>query len=493
MNNKLIKGIAQSALALSLASWSLTSIADEPGAPPTDILFGLPVVIEPGSDLILVDGGGGFGTATVITGDDNTYFDVSPVFGAGINFYGATLNTFAIHASGQVSLGHDTESYSSDPLSTYAAGPMFAAGKADLSANDGNPISPGGNSTGTNTIYYHNDIVNNIVTVTWDDIGKWQEGSLVGSAFQMRFHMLGNGNFVVENRYESVDNSVGPARLGWTNGDLINFDDPYPSGDANFGNLVATESNINHPGVFAWLFVNGQVVTSTASNKVLEKSVNDTIVGSLSTEDADVGDTFTYELLDNANGRFGLSIIDGNTYVVVIDGGSRLDIDDNETHDITVRVTDSQLHTFDKTLTVNVIKVPVFLTTSDIVVPVDQSMNLTIKTLVEQGTAIPTITATGLPAWMNFVDNADGTVTLSGYPSFELTFRVTLTVTDGLGNQTTRTFNITVEEPKERTEDSSDSTTTTVTITEEGGSSGGSFGWLTLMVLGGLLSRRKFN
>lgn len=490
MNNKLIKkGLVKSALIFSLVFLSFTSgagIVPPPNNAPTDIYFGLPIEIEPGHDLIEVAGPGNFGTATPLTLDNPDFFDVSPVFGTGVNFYGTNYTTLAIHPAGQVTLGHKTLNFSPSPLSGYNSGPMFSAVWKDLRAQNAHPRSEGGNSQGTNKIYYHNDTVNRIVTVTWDDVGSTGHFE-DGSAFQIRFHMLGNGNFIVENRYESVDAS-GVIRFGWTNGDLINFDEPYPSADGDFRNLITTNSNIKHPGVFAWMFVNGQVVSSNVeSAKVLEKSENGTVIGKLNTEDSDVGDTFTYDLLDDANGRFGLSIINGITYVMVIDGDNRLDFADNTTHDITLRVTDSTSNSFDKTLTINVIEAPVFLTSSNIEIPVDQPLNLTIKTHVGQGSGIPTITATGLPSWMTFVDNSDGTVTLSGYPSFELAYKVTLTVTDSFGNQTARTFNIDVAEPKVREEE-----TITVTVTEEG-SDGSSFGWLSLILLGGLAVRRKFS
>lgn len=469
-------------------------MAAAPNSAPTDINFGLPVTIGAGHDLIEVGGPGNFGTNAPNSDDSSSAVDVSSVFGAGFNFYGNTYSAttgFHIGSNGYVSLGAPATSYSF-AINSWGGAPLFMMHEGDWDPGNAAPgTSPGGTSTGTNNTYYHLDAANNVVTVTFDDVDCYSctRNATSMTASQLRFHDIGSGNFVVEYRYEHVATTWGLGQfLGWTAGDLTNFDRSFTT--TNY----ATSSNINRPGgVYAWMFVNGQVVPSGAgSNKVLEQSVNGTVIGSLTTVDPDSGDTFTYALLDDANGRFGLSIINGVTYVVVIDGGSRLDVSDNETHDITVRVTDSAANTYDETLTVNVIKVPVFLTTSDIVIPVDESMNLTIKTQVEQGTAIPTITATGLPAWMSFVDNADGTVTLSGYPSFELTFRVTLTVTDGFGNQTTRTFNITVEEPTKKTEAGNDtsSTTTTVTVVEED-SDGSSFGWLSLILLGGLFTRRQ--
>lgn len=499
MKNKFVKGIVKSTLALSLALASLSTLAGV-GSPPTDIGFGLPVDIVAGSDLIEVGGPGDFGTLAgdaADSDDDYDSFNVSSVFGAGFNFYGTTYsatNEFYIGSNGYVSFGGGEDDYGF-AINSWTGNPLFMMHEGDWDPGETiRGTSPGGTSTGTNDVFYHLDAGNNVITVTYDDVvcNSCAAGADSMTASQLRFHDIGGGNFVVEYRYENVGSTWGLGEsIGWTAGDLVNFDRDYNT--TNF----ATNSNINHPGVFAWMFVNGQVVPSGAgSNKVLESSVNGTAIGALTTVDPDVNDTFTYALLDDADGRFVLAVRNGVTYVDVADGGNRLDVDDNETHDIRVKVTDSGANTFEKTLTINVIKVPAFLTTTKIDVPVDEAMNLTIKTRVEQGSPIPTVTAAGLPAWMTFADNGDGTVTLSGFPSFELNFKVTLTVTDGLGNQTTRTFDINVREVNDSSNKSNAGTNGTTTPVETvevtvTSSDGSSFGWLLVLIGGGLLARKR--
>jgi hypothetical protein len=510
MNNKLVKGIVKNALAASLAFVSLSSIAAAPNTAPTDIVFGLPVDIVAGNDLIEVNGTGNFGIQQPVGYYDALPLDVSSVFSNGFNFYStnySAVNQFKFGGHGQVMFHSDATPFLLlDPNSTEVGQDYFSYNGPSFGLHPGLwcPLcsavaaSPGGNSTGTSRVYTHLDPINNVVTITYDDVINlltWNDywtpnkNSLEQepTAAQMRFHDIGSGNFVLEFRYENIGwGKSGVA--GWSNDDNTNFVTLDQNTD------YSTSSNIGQPGVYAWMFVNGQYVESTDTNKVLENSVNGTTVGALATTDVDANETFTYTLLDDAEGRFTLLVDNGITYVVVADGGIWLDFSDNETHDIRVRVTDSGALPFEKTLTINVIKAPVFNMSTDIRVPVDTAMNLTIQTNVEQGSGIPTITATGLPAWMNFSDNNDGTVTLSGFPSFELTFRVTLTVTDGFGNETTRTFNVTVTpEPVDPEALDSGITTTetiTVTVTDEDGKAG-SFGWLMLLLVGGLMARRK--
>ncbi|WP_293086220.1 cadherin domain-containing protein, partial [Okeania sp. SIO3B5] len=71
------------------------------------------------------------------------------------------------------------------------------------------------------------------------------------------------------------------------------------------------------------------------NDTIEENSNNNTVVGNLTTSDPDAGDTHTYQLLNDANGRFAL---DGDQIVVA--DGSQLDFESNQTHNITVRTTD---------------------------------------------------------------------------------------------------------------------------------------------------------
>ena len=80
---------------------------------------------------------------------------------------------------------------------------------------------------------------------------------------------------------------------------------------------------------------------------IAENSANGTVVGALSALDPDAGDTATFTLTGNAGGRF--AIIGGNLVVA----GS-LDYETAQSHQVTVRVTDSAGHTYDETFTIGV-------------------------------------------------------------------------------------------------------------------------------------------
>jgi hypothetical protein len=503
MNNKLLQGIAKSALALSLTITSLTTMAAD-GITPRDIRFGMneadfPVVFAPGRDLIEVNGPGNFGINAgdgASDSDDNSELvDVSSVFAAGFNFYGnvgnagtnySAVNQFNVSSNGHVTLGTngsdsndimELDDFSDDLEPTH---PVFITHSGDHGTdNTPSGVSPGGNSTGTDDIFYHLDAENNIVTITFDDTQHF-EGNDTGDglAAQLRFHDLGNGDFIVEHRYENIgwgfDRDDGEDDvIGWLARDRVNYDNNQKIAGYN------TDSNIGHPGVYAWMFVNGVVVEN---NRILENSVAGTIIAPLVTTDpqggagggddpdVDVGD-FQYILIDNAGGRFDLATVNGVTFVKVATGGEMLNVYNNETHDIDVKVTDTNGNEFTKTLTIDVIKKPEFILQGQLRAVVDEIYHLNIGTIVEQGTT-PVITANG-PSWLTITDNGDGTATLHGTPDEAGTFSVT--ATDVYGNQTTHYVTVDAEE---------------VTATEGSGGAG-SLDWLLLLIAGGLITRRK--
>ncbi len=74
---------------------------------------------------------------------------------------------------------------------------------------------------------------------------------------------------------------------------------------------------------------------------VAENAAGGTVVGTASTVDPDAGETFTYELTDDADGRFE---IDPSTGLVTVADGADLNHEDTDSHTLTVKVTDSGGH-----------------------------------------------------------------------------------------------------------------------------------------------------
>ena len=68
-------------------------------------------------------------------------------------------------------------------------------------------------------------------------------------------------------------------------------------------------------------------------------------------------------------------------------------------------------------------------------------------TVTTTGIPTPSITESGaLPAGVTFLDNGDGTGTLSGTPTATGTFAITFTAQNGVGPNGTQTFTLTVNQ-----------------------------------------------
>ncbi|MBF9231854.1 cadherin domain-containing protein [Microvirga sp. BT350] len=88
---------------------------------------------------------------------------------------------------------------------------------------------------------------------------------------------------------------------------------------------------------------------SLSHSTVREAEKTGTVVGDLSAVDPNSGDAFTYAILDDAGGRFGIK----DNKLVVADG-LKLDYEQAKSHTIKVQVKDKAGATFEKTFTINV-------------------------------------------------------------------------------------------------------------------------------------------
>ncbi len=111
--------------------------------------------------------------------------------------------------------------------------------------------------------------------------------------------------------------------------------------DKNF-TFTITNPNINSPTDIT-LSMGG----STDNHTIAENTATNTNLGTLSTTDADTGDTFTYTLVNNSEAYFS---INGNTLKLA----KTVDYETTKNLSITVKVTDANSHTFDKTFTFNI-------------------------------------------------------------------------------------------------------------------------------------------
>ncbi|MBT7756509.1 MAG: hypothetical protein HN732_04220 [Rhodospirillaceae bacterium] len=135
---------------------------------------------------------------------------------------------------------------------------------------------------------------------------------------------------------------------------------PPPDQDTNFNlSVTATATDGSDTAQSSGSFkVNINPVADTPDDVTLtadgvdENASNGTVVGTAAGVDPDSGETFTYSLTDNAGGRFAIS---ANTGEITVADGSLLDFETTQSHNITIRVTDSTGKTYDevKPITVN--------------------------------------------------------------------------------------------------------------------------------------------
>jgi hypothetical protein len=118
--------------------------------------------------------------------------------------------------------------------------------------------------------------------------------------------------------------------------------------------LIGEDDSLSDLGsVFAWLAGAEKLVAPSdvllSNATVAENAANGTSIGYALTTDATANDSFTYQLLDDAGGRFAIDAVTGE--LTVFDG-SLLDYEQAQSHDVTIQVTDSAAETLEKTLTI---------------------------------------------------------------------------------------------------------------------------------------------
>jgi hypothetical protein len=227
-------------------------------------------------------GSAGFGEGLLDRNDDSSTgaIDISSIFENGLNFYGNVFTSLYVNNNGSVTFNAPRSSFTPSVITETSNNPEITPFFGDVDTRSTDPLttSPGGNSQGTNLVYYDLDTVNDRVVVTWDDVGFYSYDNSKINAFQLILSDQGGGDFDIQFRYEAVNWTTGNAsggtdglggtvaRAGWTagTGDPTQYFELPQSGDQ--GGMLSLESVAGNTGIAGlWEFAvrSGAVRQST--------------------------------------------------------------------------------------------------------------------------------------------------------------------------------------------------------------------------------------
>ena len=144
------------------------------------------------------------------------------------------------------------------------------------------------------------------------------------------------------------------------------------------------------------------------TNSVAEYAANGTVVGTASATDPDAGETFSYSLTNDAGGRFA---IDSSTGAITVADGTLLDFEAANSHNVTVRVTDSAGNTYDEVMSLDLTDVNEAPT--DLTLSADTTIENPVNGAVV-GTATPTDPDSGETFSYSLTNDAGGRFMING-------------------------------------------------------------------------------
>ena len=248
-----------------------------------------PSTLTPAAAALLASGPGlisglagidGYGIQALSPGDDNSSnpIDITSVFGpGGINFFGHSYTSIYINNNGNITFEAPSGTFTPTQIDAGIGNPIIAVYWADV------------DTRAAGNVYYDLDAADGVMTITWDQVGYYDQHSDKLNSFQIMLVNEGYGNFDIVYRYGDVQWTTGdvsrgaPARAGYSAGDGINYFELPQSGNISALLLLpATAGNTLVAGVDQFDVRNGVIAPSTL-----------TATGTINFSDVDLNDVHT--------------------------------------------------------------------------------------------------------------------------------------------------------------------------------------------------------
>ena len=215
-------------------------------------------------------GPAGFGTDTVGPTDDGSSaaIDITSVFSGGFKLFGQSYNDIYVNNNGNVTFTGPLSTYTPEQIGTGYTSPIIAPFWADVDTTGGSTTPTGGNSTGSNLVWYNVNATTHTVTVTWDDVGYYAGETDKADAFQLQMIAGANGAEYIKFIYQNISWTAGDAsggtdglggvaaRAGYSAGDGAHYYELPGSGtQTSMLGLPGTVGNTGSAGI--WEFSAG--------------------------------------------------------------------------------------------------------------------------------------------------------------------------------------------------------------------------------------------
>ena len=281
-----------------------------------------------------LDGSAGFGEGTLAVGNNNSLsVDITSVFGSqGLSFLGDSYTQVFVNNNGNLTFAGALGSSSGTIGSNF---PQISPFWSDVDTRGGTGLTPtsGGNSTGSNRVYYDLDTVNQIFTVTWDDVGRFNSQTNPLNAFQVQL-IQASGGFDIIFRYESVRwaQDSGSAGIAVANGQFVSL--PASGSESALRQLNTEPGNFGVTGVYQFGIRNGtggnDTLSGTSGDDFIDGGAGDDTLQGGSGDDTLLGRAGNDTLdggagNDTLKGSAGNDTLDGGAGDDTIDGGSGID------------------------------------------------------------------------------------------------------------------------------------------------------------------------
>lgn len=213
-------------------------------------------------------GAAGFGENILNRNDDGSSaaIPVTSLFGSALDFYGLPISQIFVNNNGNITFTNPIGQFNPTPLGASTAFAIIAGGWNDLDTRFG-PVAPsaGGNSTGSNLVYWDLDDTTQTFTATWDDVANYNFGNSATVAFQLQLIGRGNDDFDIIYRYEHMDASRA-RRAGFANQDDTAIFELPGSGTAATGDLDTLVGNTGLAGVWRFSVRDGAFTPTAAQD-----------------------------------------------------------------------------------------------------------------------------------------------------------------------------------------------------------------------------------